>query len=70
MRESFNAILHKGIVWFRMERNYWIVFIILIAIMCYAFITFQWLLGVMACIVVVVIAFILSNVQKWGKSGE
>ena len=57
-------------VWFRMERNYWIVFIILIAIMPYTFITFQWLFGVIACIVVVVIAFILSNVQQWGKSGE
>ena len=53
-----------------MERNFWIVFIILIAILCYAFITFQWLLGVIACIVVVIIALVLSHVQHWGKTSE
>ena len=54
---------------FRMERNYWIVFIILIAIVCYAIITFQWLLGVILCILVVIIALVLSHVQHWGKPG-
>jgi hypothetical protein len=55
--------------WFRMERNYWIVFLILIAIVCYAIITFQWLLGVILCILVVIIALVLSHVQHWGKPG-
>jgi predicted outer membrane lipoprotein len=64
------SLLHKGMVWFRMERNYWIVFIILIAIMCYAIISFQWLLGVIACIVVVIIALVLSHLQDWGKTSK
>lgn len=55
---------------FRMDRNYWIVFIVLIAIMCYAIISFQWLLGVIACIIVVIIALVLSHLQHWGKTSQ
>jgi predicted outer membrane lipoprotein len=53
-----------------MDRNYWIVFIVLIAIMCYAIISFQWLLGVIACIIVVIIALVLSHLQHWGKTSQ
>ena len=39
-----------------MDRKYWIVFIILIAILLYAIITHQFLMGVIACIVVIILA--------------
>lgn len=51
-----------------MDHNYWIVFVILIAIMLYTIITVQWTLGIIACLVVIVVAGILSQVQHWGKT--
>lgn len=50
-----------------MDRKHWIVFVILIAIMLYAIVSYQWLMGVISCIVVVLLAWILSQKQHWGK---
>lgn len=50
-----------------MDRKYWIVFIILIAILLYAIITHQFLMGVIACIVVIILAWILSLIRQWEK---
>jgi len=50
-----------------MDRKYWIVFIILIAILLYAIITHQFLMGVIVCIVVIILAWILSMIQHWDK---
>lgn len=54
--------------WTLMDRKYWIVFVILIVIMLYAIISYQWLMGVIACIVVILLAWILSHVEHWGRS--
>ena len=54
--------------WKPMDYNYWIVFIILVAIVLYAIITFQWMMGVIACVVVITLALVLSQVQHWGKT--
>lgn len=51
-----------------MDRKYWVVFIILIAIMLYSIISYQWLMGFIACIVVILLAGILSHIQHWGRS--
>lgn len=50
-----------------MDRKYWIVFIILIAILLYAIITHQFLMGVIVCIVVIILTWILSMIQHWDK---
>ncbi len=53
--------------WNRMDYKYWLVYIILIAIVLYALITLQWMMGVIACVIVIALALILSQVQNWGK---
>jgi len=53
--------------WNRMDYKFWLVFIILVAIVLYALITFQWLMGVIACALVIIAAAILSRVQHGEK---
>lgn len=60
-------ILHE-MQWSFMDYKYWIVFIILVAIILYALITLQWMMGVISCVVVMVLILILSRVQPWGKT--
>jgi len=52
-----------------MEKTYRILFIIIcIAVVLYAFMTLQFLLGMIAAVVIIITILILPSVEQWTKS--
>jgi uncharacterized ion transporter superfamily protein YfcC len=53
-----------------MERNHQILILLIIGIVIvlYAFLTLQWLLGIVAAVIIIIAILIIPSIEQWLKS--